>query len=264
MNVYKMLVADIDGTTVDHGSVGEEVKAEHPSLQSVRNAQLGGKIVTFATGRNYPKAESVIKAFDIKSPVIVNNGSQIVEPETGYPLWERRIDNKKARNIYDFIMRSGLADDSMIGFGYLSELKFDEVGEETLEDIIYLDIIGIKNTEYLHTIQEYISEIDGVTHAMAHSPQMPGRTNILVTDEGATKYFGLIELQKMLGITKEETIAIGDGDNDIPLFEASGLRVAVDNASDKLKANADMIVSSVHEHGLAQAIDNHLLASNNV
>ena len=256
-----MLVADIDGTTVDHGSIGEEVTPEHPSLQSVQRAQIVGKIVTFATGRNYPKAESVIKAFGIQSPIIVNNGSQIVQPETGHPLWERRVDNKKARSVYDFIVTSGLADDLMVGFGYLPEYKFDEVNEPVLEDIIYLDIIGIKSPAELDIVQNYISTIDGITHSLAPSPQMPGRTNILVTDEGATKYFALVQLQRMLGISKQETITIGDGDNDLPLFNGSGLKIAVDNASDKLKANADIVVSSVHEHGLAQAIDTHLLVS---
>ena len=46
-------------------------------------------------------------------------------------------------------------------------------------------------------------------------------------------------------------MAIGDGDNDIEMFEKVGYRVAVANASDKLKEKANYVTLSNKENGVA-------------
>src|ERR1700712_720778 len=109
---YKLLIADIDGTVVDHNSTGSEIHGEHPSKQAVAEAESAGKLVSFATGRNYPKAKSVVQAFGLTVPVIVNNGSQIVDPTSDEVLWERRLDSTIGGKIYDFIVENHLDYDS--------------------------------------------------------------------------------------------------------------------------------------------------------
>lgn len=90
MSEYTLLVADIDGTVVDHGSTGQEIDIEHPAKRAISLALEAGKLVTLASGRNYPKAEGVIRALGIVSPVIVNGGSQVVEARDGKVLWDYR------------------------------------------------------------------------------------------------------------------------------------------------------------------------------
>lgn len=63
------------------------------------------------------------------------------------------------------------------------------------------------------------------------------------------------ELQKILGVTKEETIAFGDGLNDIELLEAAGCSFAVNNAFDIVKEKADFITKSNEESGVLQTIE---------
>ena len=48
-----------------------------------------------------------------------------------------------------------------------------------------------------------------------------------ITPEGITKKSGLARLGALLGIAPEETIAVGDGVNDYPMFEYAGLSVGV-------------------------------------
>jgi hypothetical protein len=58
---------------------------------------------------------------------------------------------------------------------------------------------------------------------------------------------------------KEQTLAIGDGSNDLSLFQNAGFRVAMGNASDELKDAADYVVGSVDEDGFAEAMDRFVL-----
>jgi len=61
-----------------------------------------------------------------------------------------------------------------------------------------------------------------------------------------------------LDIKKEEIIGVGDGDNDLPLFDSVGLKIAVGNATEKLKAAADEIVADADKDGLAQVIQKYI------
>lgn len=58
-------------------------------------------------------------------------------------------------------------------------------------------------------------------------------------------------IKKEIGNKKEETIAIGDDNNDLSMFEQVGYKVAVDNAIDTVKEKADEITLSNDEDGVA-------------
>lgn len=59
---------------------------------------------------------------------------------------------------------------------------------------------------------------------------------------------------KHLGISWAETMAFGDGENDIPMLQKAGVGVAVANAKENVKAAADYIAPSVDEDGVAEAL----------
>jgi len=259
MNTYKLLVADIDGTVVDHGSDGSEVGLRHPAKQAMDTARSQGKAITFATGRNYLWAKPVIEAFQIVTPVIVNSGSRLVDPMNDQVLWEKRLETALGKSVYDFIQHSGMSTNFSIGLGYLEEVPFEKATQKAINDLIYLDLIGIAKEEDIERIVTYVKRFDNAHVTVLPSPQVPGNKNIVVTNSEGTKYNALRELQKLLGVIQAETIAIGDGENDLPLFEASGLKAAVDNADEKLKQAADLLVSSVNEHGIVEVIETQLI-----
>lgn len=70
---------------------------------------------------------------------------------------------------------------------------------------------------------------------------------------GGGKDRGIEAFCRYLGITPEETISFGDGENDISMIEFAGIGVAMGNASDKVKSHADFITTSVDEDGIAFA-----------
>ena len=57
------------------------------------------------------------------------------------------------------------------------------------------------------------------------------------------------------GISREDTLAIGDGPNDLEMLQYAATGVAMGNAADSLKAAADLVTGCVDEDGLYQAFE---------
>ena len=78
---------------------------------------------------------------------------------------------------------------------------------------------------------------------------------------GATtsKANALAQLQKMLGISREEMMACGDSPNDIDMLKEAGISVAVGNAKEPVKQMASYISTSNNEDGVARAVEKFVL-----
>jgi Cof subfamily protein (haloacid dehalogenase superfamily) len=66
---------------------------------------------------------------------------------------------------------------------------------------------------------------------------------------------GIGKVLEHLGLTPEQAMAFGDGENDISMLEYAGIGVAMGNSSDKVKASADYVTSTVDEDGIARAVE---------
>jgi hypothetical protein len=73
-----------------------------------------------------------------------------------------------------------------------------------------------------------------------------------------TKAAGLEFLARRLGVTREQTVAFGDGENDVELLEWAGYAVAVANAHDRVLAVADLVCPRDSEQGVAQVLEAYL------
>lgn len=81
-----------------------------------------------------------------------------------------------------------------------------------------------------------------------------GYGNLEFTKIGVTKGTGLQKLCELLNVTIEQSMAIGDTENDLSILEAAGISVAMGNATPELKEYADYITDSNEEDGVAKAI----------
>jgi len=70
-----------------------------------------------------------------------------------------------------------------------------------------------------------------------------------------SKGSGLAFVAERLGFTAAETVAFGDGENDLELLEWAGYGVCVENGDDVLKEHADWICPGPKDEGVAQAIE---------
>ena len=64
-----------------------------------------------------------------------------------------------------------------------------------------------------------------------------------------------------LGIPIAETIAVGDQTNDLEMIRAAGLGVAMGNATEEVKAAADLITADCDHDGVAEIIEKYLLGT---
>ena len=83
------------------------------------------------------------------------------------------------------------------------------------------------------------------------------RWNPLFTDvipRGSSKQVGVDKIIEYFGIPLEETMAFGDGGNDIPMLRHVGIGVAMGNAENDVKQVADYVTASVDEDGIEKAL----------
>ena len=75
-----------------------------------------------------------------------------------------------------------------------------------------------------------------------------------VTAKGNTKRNGIDQIIRHFGIKLEETMAFGDGGNDISMLRHAGIGVAMGNANNDVKAASNYTTTSVDEDGIANAL----------
>ena len=75
-----------------------------------------------------------------------------------------------------------------------------------------------------------------------------------ITAKGADKGEGIMAMTKHLGLNPKNTMAFGDGGNDLSMIQAVGVGVAMGNALDSLKQQADYVTTSVDDDGILNAL----------
>lgn len=78
-------------------------------------------------------------------------------------------------------------------------------------------------------------------------------TDIVMADN--SKAVGMASLCRHFGIRQEETIAFGDGGNDVEMLRWAGIGVAMGNALDSVKEHADFVTTDVDSEGILRALD---------
>lgn len=78
-----------------------------------------------------------------------------------------------------------------------------------------------------------------------------------ITAKGVCKAKGLREISRIRGIQIPETMAFGDGGNDLSIIREAGVGVAMGNSNDILLENADYITTSVDDDGVYNALSHY-------
>ena len=84
------------------------------------------------------------------------------------------------------------------------------------------------------------------------------RARDIIVKEGG-KDIGIQEILQYYNLDLSQIMAFGDSENDIEMLEFAGLGIAMGNASDHVKNLADDVTCSNDEHGVAVAIEKHIL-----
>lgn len=126
-------------------------------------------------------------------------------------------------------------------------------------------IVG-KDFDYMKKLMEKVACKDNIIvphHSSCLVDSSADTSHIFfdVTVKGVNKGKAVKKVCEHLSISPEKIISIGDGRNDISMFKESGLAVAVDNALDIVKKEADIIIGANNKDGVAIFLEE--LAQNN-
>jgi Cof subfamily protein (haloacid dehalogenase superfamily) len=220
------------------------------------------------TGRMF---QAVRRYLTGPEPVVCYQGAAVVDPTSGTFLRHVTIPLPLAREAIDAIQRAGFGlncyvDDELYvaqvtpeaeRYASFQHIRLHVVGPllDWLEreptklvvvgDPAALDVLGGELREQFRT-RLFIAKSLPYFLEFA-SPEV-------------SKGSGLAFVADRLGFTPAETVAFGDGENDLELLDWAGYGVAVANAHDEILARADFVCPSAQDQGVAQVIE-ALLAS---
>jgi len=264
----KALVFDLDGTVLAPGAVLSE-----RTITAVNKCIKNGLKIIIATGRAIEAAERFRMALGAEGPMIYYNGAVVAEMPTGNTLRTILLDKKKAEVCVDISREMGIYcqiyffDEKRIPLlaerdgperemyhkhtGILAELcdLKDVIGKSEVQGCV--KIMFLAEPEIFAVLRPRLEERLGDAYIAQTM-----RTFLEVMDAQVSKGQGLSFVMDRLSLKREEVIAFGDEENDVPMFTAAGFSVAPSNAKDAVKAKADLVIGSNTEDGVAVFLEN--------
>ncbi|CUX38552.1 Putative phosphatase YwpJ [Clostridium sp. C105KSO15] len=266
----KLIAIDLDGTLLDNKKRLSDVNRQ-ALLQCVQK----GIWIVPCTGRTVHGIPEEIKGISGIRYAITTNGAVIEDMEEKTVIDTRMLSREQALELlhlvkayhvmYDpYIDRRGITEprfyEHLTEYGLPPELQ--EMVHKTRD--VHPDIIEFveKNHKPVEKVNLFFPEMEERARLRA---ELEKRQDILVTSSipnnleinaiGATKGEAILRLASYLGIDEKQTMAIGDGENDLSMIQKAGIGVAMKNGSKELLAAADYITSTNEEDGVAFAIN---------
>lgn len=256
---YKLIVSDFDGTLA-----GKDGIISPKDEEAINKWVHNGKSFSIATGRQYAMIKDEVEKLGITTPQITRGGAEIVDPKTGKVIYSKLMNEGVVTRFleliqsqgYNFLLEEGDKLYGTMDFRYKNpHVTFLPFSKFTMKDIpkivVFLDGKNLEKAE-LFLDEKLVKEFPELHLVRSYSPL--GKVWDITSLE-ATKHLAVLELLKLGKLKREETVGVGDGYNDFPLLEACGLKVAMGNAVEDLKAIADIVVPPYTEDGVAFLIN---------
>ncbi len=267
----RFLLSDMDGTLLlpDH-------TLSQRTIDAVRALREAGVLFSLATGRPPKAMLQQIEALGVDLPTAAFNGGTIVNPDgsllaahylpaTTALIALATFADQPDVEIWVFSGGDWLLKDphgpmvprEQHGLGYPPVVV--ESFEPYLERIDKI-VATSNNTELLIELEaRLILKVNGMAQVSRSQP-----VYLDVTALEANKGTALTTIAEHLGIPLEQTAAIGDGGNDPAMFHCAGLSIAMGQAEDAVKRQADVVTAPNTEDGVAQAIEKYILPTQNL
>lgn len=244
----KAIIFDLDGTAVDSPDQKLPTKKLITAVKKLNSKYF----LSAATGRCWTFAKDIIQRLQLTDLCIISGGTQICDPKTGEVIWQKDITPQALETVISIFSKNGqqklifndyTEDDYFNGGVYPKDFDLTQ-RVNWLSQSFVPDKLAIQ-------LHQKLDSIEGITCVMVVS-QKPGCRDLHIVNSAATKEHAITELLSRLGVKKENSIGIGDGHNDIHLFNAVGTKVAMNNAVAELKKSCDSVIGDVKEDGLAK------------
>ncbi|MFM6980183.1 MAG: HAD family hydrolase [Micrococcales bacterium] len=259
-----LIAIDIDGTLVDY-----ESNLSHQTRDEVMRVRALGHEVVLATGRS--AANAIPALFDVgidSGHAVCSNGAVTIEIDPADPQGYRPSEivtfdpQPILSQLSVNLPNAHFAVEDIDGtYRYHRPFPAYALGEKNietpLEELMHQPVSRVVVLSPEHEVDEFAQAITSI--GLSSVSYSIGYTSWLdIAPFGVTKASALEKLRRMHQIKPEQVIVIGDGRNDIPMFEwaqaQGGLAFAMGQAADETKRAATAVTAPIEEHGVAQVL----------
>ncbi len=271
-----LIALDLDGTLLN-----EEKHLTEENRNALAECIKRGVYIVPTTGRTLEGIPQEVKSIPGVRYAITVNGGRIMDQEKNCTLDSRLLTPEQALQVIDIVKGYPVMYDAYINGRGVCEKRFlDHLEEYGIRGAGKAFIRSIRDAypsirDHVAGTKEQVEKLNIFFKDLSCREEVRERVialgftvvsssmynNLEVNVKGATKGEGILRLASLLGIPGDETMAFGDGENDITMIEKAGIGVAMGNAGEFLKARADYVTLSNEESGVAYAIRKFVLGS---
>ncbi|MBR7111867.1 MAG: Cof-type HAD-IIB family hydrolase [Clostridia bacterium] len=273
----KAVLMDMDGTLLGRSQVAVSVR----NMTAIQRAIEKGVHVIPCTGRVYNMLPPQLLTQQGLRYFVTCHGARAYDKVLDTSIYENLISPENSAKLLKILEGKGLyneiAANGTIYFekSVTDNLDINQVPEHHVwyvRDNCYTAVE--KPSEYFaehgisiekinlygipEELQQSIYDEVGATGFIKHTRPGAG-PNLEFSTDTLDKLKAVDAILKKLGVSYEETMAIGDSSSDLEILKACGLGVAMGNAPDNIKAVANVVTCLNTEDGLAEAFEKYVL-----
>ncbi len=253
----KIVFFDIDGTLLksNHEQLDTDV------ISSVKKLQNNGFKVCLCTGRSLGQAKVIKEQLNIGDGIFAN-GQTILKNDKF--ILNNQLENRIVDKMFNIAKENKVFVATIENAGmFLNRGIKNYILKYKLRKFAFG---GIKQKRlkadkvqgfWLFAKGEQIAKVEAKINTEIYKVYKYGDTTLEVLPKNFSKATGIKFYQK--AINKDViTIGIGDGRNDVPMFNAVDYKIAMGNANDQLKSIADFVTTKNDDNGIVNAV-NHII-----
>ena len=265
--MIKLIAIDLDDTLLDC-----EKRISDANKGAIHKAIQKGVKVVIASGRPYFRVQPILKELGLDQAehyVITYNGGRISNGDESKIITNHEITNTSLREIISLIESLNLhytvyQETNVFATSILDVIRDKPVFRGLLFKIVTKEKIKELKSANKVIVADLASKISNCREQIEHC--LGEQYNILrstpnfleILPKEASKGLALKELCMLLQLLPNEVMAIGDEENDLSMFEVAGVKVAMGNANELLKARATFVTLDQENSGVAAAINKYI------
>jgi Cof subfamily protein (haloacid dehalogenase superfamily) len=251
----KAFFFDIDGTLVH--KVKDKLVVSDKNLKAIKELRKQGYKTFIATGRTHGFVPATV--LDLPMDGFITANGSVVEI-AGEVIYEKLFPQDAMKHVLEFCEKhnhnwlfegklaytDSLESRALVSFYsnvVVNKNKMFEVSYDELKDKVVYNALILGNDIDVMGLQHTLG--DGFVTA-----PHPSHGYVDCYLEGNTKADGIDKAIKHLGLEDCKTYAFGDGNNDLEMFDRVDVAVAMENATDELKAKANLITKANYTDGV--------------
>lgn len=253
--MIKAIFFDIDGTLVSLSTH----RIPQSAVDAITQAKRQGVKIFISTGRPFPLIDNIGEIRHLVDGYITTNGA--------WCFMGDRVISCSPIPQNDAATMVRLADEMNFGTLVVGEKDIIMYNDNGTSEVFrqLLNIRDLKSDVPVETVLSQrvlqFTPIISMEQEERLKPYLPGCESSRwcpdfadFTARGVNKGKGLLAMIAGLNISIGETMAFGDGGNDLAIVKTAGVGVAMGNANESLKAVADYVTETIDDDGISNAL----------